>query len=103
MAIAPDAHRAEQLQIEQQLLLKAEADIEAGWRRVRSQEGLVSELRASGYDTKDGERLTGLLLQMRVEWERHRTLIEQRIAYLRTPQGQVLRPGRLNSAPISNM
>ena len=87
MVIAPNAYHTEQLQIEQQLLLKAEADIEAGWKRVRSQEKLLSELRAAGYDTRDGERLTDLLLQTMVEWERHRTLIEQRVAYLKTAQG----------------
>ena len=87
MIIAPDAHRAEQLQAEQQLLLKAEADIEAGWKRVRSQEKLLSELQAAGYDTRDGERLTDLMLQTMVEWERHRTLIEERVAYLKTARG----------------
>lgn len=87
MIIAPDAHRAEQLQAEQELLLKAEADIEAGWKRVRSQEKLLSELQAAGYDTRDGERLTDLMLQTMVEWERHRTLIEQRVAYLKAAQG----------------
>jgi hypothetical protein len=87
MATTPASYRAEQLQTEQELLLKAEADIEAGWRRVRSQEELVSELRASGHDTRDAERLTDLLMQTIVEWERHRTLIEQRISYLKTAQG----------------
>ena len=42
----------------------------------------MSSLRASGHDTAQAERLIELLKHTLIEWERHRALIEQRIAYL---------------------
>jgi hypothetical protein len=81
MASSP-ANRAEQLRQEQQLLIKADTDIDEGWERIRSQEDLVRELRAGGHDTRQAERLVDLLKQTLVEWERHRTLIQQRVVYL---------------------
>jgi hypothetical protein len=80
------AERTEQLNAEQRLLCKADRDIEEGWQRLRDQEDRVHELMAGGYDTRQAERLVDLLKQTLVEWERHRTLIEQRVIYLR---GQV--------------
>lgn len=74
--------RAVELEAEKQLLVKAEADIESGWSRLRNQQDLLSSLRASGHDTVQAERLIESLKHMLVEWERHRALIEQRIAYL---------------------
>jgi len=76
------AYRAEQLRAEKVLLVKAETDIEDGWKRLRNQQDLLRELRASGHDTKQAERLVGLMMQTLVEWERHRTLIVERVAYL---------------------
>ena len=76
------AERAHQLRDEQRLLEKADIDIEEGWQRIRRQEDLVLELQAGGYDASQAERLVGLLKQTLVEWERHRTLIIQRIDYL---------------------
>jgi len=76
------AYRAEQLRAEKVLLVKAETDIEDGWKRLRNQQDLLRELRAGGHDTKQAERLVGLLMQTLVEWERHRTLIVERVAYL---------------------
>ncbi|MBR0719579.1 hypothetical protein [Bradyrhizobium liaoningense] len=76
------AKRTEQLHAEQRLLQKADADIEEGWRRIRNQEDLVEELQACGHDSRQAERLVDLLKQTLVEWERHRTLIIQRINYL---------------------
>ena len=76
------AYRAEQLRAEKLLLVKAETDIEDGWKRLRNQQDLLRELRAGGHDTKQAERLVGLMMQTLVEWERHRTLIVERVAYL---------------------
>ena len=76
------AERTEQLHVEQRLLVKADADIDDGWLRIRSQEDLVRELRAGGHDTRQAERLVDLLKQTLLEWERHRTLIVQRVNYL---------------------
>jgi hypothetical protein len=76
------AERAVQLESEKQLLVKAEADIESGWSRLRNQQDLLTSLRASGQNTEQAERLVELLKRTLVEWERHRVLIEQRIAYL---------------------
>ncbi|MBR0850668.1 hypothetical protein JQ543_23205 [Bradyrhizobium diazoefficiens] len=78
----PLAERTEQLHAEQRLLVKADADIEEGWRRIRHQEDLVRELQAGGHDARHAERLVDLLKETLVEWERHRTLIIQRVDYL---------------------
>lgn len=74
--------RMEELQSERRQLIKAEADIEQGWARLRNQQDLAFELRMSGHDTQQAERLILLLKQTLVEWERHRSLIEARVAYL---------------------
>ncbi|SFH69874.1 hypothetical protein [Bradyrhizobium sp. Gha] len=76
------AERTEQLNAEQRLLVKADSDIDEGWLRIRSQEDLVRELRAGGHDTRQAERLVDLLKQTLLEWERHRTLILQRVQFL---------------------
>ncbi len=73
---------AEQLKLEKTLLIKADRDIEEGWRRLRNQEQLLSELQAGGYDSKQAERLVQLLQQTLVEWECHRVLIAARVNYL---------------------
>jgi hypothetical protein len=72
----------EQLRAEKTLLIKAEKDIEEGWRRLRNQQQLLNDLEAGGHDSKQAERLVQLMQQTLIEWERHRTLIEERIAYL---------------------
>jgi len=73
---------AEQLRAERALLVKADNDIEQGCKRVRNQQELLSDLQAAGHDTTQAERLSRLLQQTLVEWERHRTLIEKRVNYL---------------------
>ena len=78
------AERTEQLRVEQRLLEKADADINEGWQRVRNQEDRVRELLADGHDIRQAERLVDLLKQTLVEWERHRTLIQQRVIYLQS-------------------
>jgi hypothetical protein len=77
-----DVDRAEQLRIEKILLLKAESDIEDGRKRLSDQEGLLLDLQAAGRETKHAERLVQLMKTTLDEWERHRGLIEERIAYL---------------------
>ncbi|MBB4367301.1 hypothetical protein GGD63_000070 [Bradyrhizobium sp. cir1] len=76
------AEREQQLLNEQRLLAKADLDIEEGWRRIHKQEDRVRDLQAGGYDSGQAERLVDLLKQTLVEWERHRTLIIQRVNYL---------------------
>jgi hypothetical protein len=80
MALPTDT--AEQLRAEKTLLIKAERDIEEGWRRLRNQEQLLADLQAGGHDSKQAERLVQLLQQTLIEWERHRVLIEERVHYL---------------------
>jgi hypothetical protein len=43
---------------------------------------LLLELRAGGHDTTQAERLVQLMKDTLTEWERHRILIEDRVAYL---------------------
>jgi hypothetical protein len=76
------ADAAEQLRVEKALLVKADNDIEAGWKRLRDQRDLLSALRADGHDIVQAERLVQLLQDTLVQWERHRTLIEERVNYL---------------------
>ncbi|MHC2618966.1 hypothetical protein ACVIW2_000998 [Bradyrhizobium huanghuaihaiense] len=76
------AERTQQLRDERRLLKKADLDIEEGWQRIHRQEDRVRDLQASGYDSQQAERLVDLLKQTLVEWERHRTLIIQRVSYL---------------------
>ncbi|KRP91672.1 hypothetical protein AOQ72_32185 [Bradyrhizobium yuanmingense] len=76
------AERTAQLEAEQRLLVKADQDIEEGWKRIRDQEDRLRELMAGGHDTRQAERLVNLLKQTLIEWERHRVLIEERVAYL---------------------
>jgi hypothetical protein len=82
MAEKSTAEMALELEAEKRLLLKADADIEAGWIRIRNQQDLLSSLLAAGKNTREAERLVHLMQQTLVEWQRHRALIEQRIAYL---------------------
>jgi hypothetical protein len=73
---------AHELEAEKRLLVKAGADIEAGWHRLRNQQDLLSSLQAAGENTREAERLVRLMKQSLVEWERHRVLIEKRLADL---------------------
>ena len=77
--------RAELLRAERNLLVKADSDIEQGRQRLRNQENLLLELEAGGHDTKQAERLVELMRNTLTEWERHRVLIEERVAYLEKP------------------
>lgn len=77
------AERTAQLDAEQNLLVKADRDIDEGWQRIRDQEDRVRGLMSGGHNTRQAERLVELLRQTLTEWERHRVLIEQRVTYLR--------------------
>ncbi|MDA9410685.1 hypothetical protein [Bradyrhizobium sp. CCBAU 45384] len=88
------ADRTEQLHAEQRLLVKADADINEGWLRIRNQEDLVRELQSGGHDSRHAERLVELLKQTLVEWERHRTLIVQRVNYLQSEIDSAPSPAR---------
>ena len=81
MAVFP-VDPAEALRAEKAQLVKAEKDIEEGWRRLRNQEQLLSDLQAGGHDSRQAERLVQLLRETLIEWERHRVLIEERVTYL---------------------
>lgn len=73
---------AGQLRAERELLIKADKDIEDGRRRLHNQQQLLDDLQTGGHDSRQAERLVLLLKQTLAEWERHRVLIEERIAYL---------------------
>jgi hypothetical protein len=70
--------RAEELQLH-----KATADVSAGQARLRNQECLLAGMAGRSRATAPAERLVALLRDSLIEWERHRVLIEQRLAYLR--------------------
>jgi hypothetical protein len=74
--------RALEIETERRLLREAESDIENGWMRLRDQQDLVRGLNASGHNNPQAERLMSALKRTLVEWERHRSLIEERMAYL---------------------
>ena len=75
-------HLVDLLEAEKALLVKADIDIQSGRQRLRNQEHLVVELQADGHDVRQAERLVELLRATLVEWERHRVLIKDRLAYL---------------------
>lgn len=81
MAVFP-VDQTEALRAEKAQLIKAEKDIEEGWRRLRNQQQLLSDLQAGGHDSRQAERLVQLLRETLIEWERHRVLIEERVNYL---------------------
>lgn len=64
MAAFPES-RIEELRSEKALLLKAERDIEEGWKRLRNQQELFLELQAAGHDTRQAERL---ICSCRARW-----------------------------------
>jgi hypothetical protein len=76
------AKMALELEGEKRLLVKADADIEAGLARIRNQRDLLSSLEAAGASSREAERLVDLMEQTLAQWQRHRALIEQRIAHL---------------------
>ncbi|MGJ4944820.1 hypothetical protein ACQR1W_29945 [Bradyrhizobium sp. HKCCYLS1011] len=73
---------------EEDQLRKSNAEIAAGWARLRRQECLLRDLKAADKPVQEAERLAALLRDTLTEWERHRTLIERRIAYLRERRAQ---------------
>lgn len=93
MSTAEADHLARQLLDERELLLRTDAQIEGGLHRLHAQERLVSQLQASGRNTVAAERLRTMLESILAQWERHRELIAQRIAYLENEDHRA-RPGR---------
>ena len=81
-----------ELESERRLLRKADADIESGRERLRLQLQLLATLREAGHNVVEAERLVNLLGSVLAEWERHRTLIEQRVAYLEKASERAARP-----------
>jgi len=73
------ADLALELASEKRLLLKADADIEAGRGRLHRQQGLLNALRNAGHNTVEAERLVALMTDTLVEWERHRDLMQYRV------------------------
>lgn len=82
MAMPHLRNRADELRFEREQLVKAEVDLERGRSRLRDQQDIVSWLQESGADIGQAERLEQLMKHTLVEWERHRKLIEERIAFL---------------------
>lgn len=74
--------RAQEIAAEKRQLVRAHVDIEQGRNRLRNQQELLTSLEMSGRNTGEAERLVQLFKRTLLEWERHRTLIEQRIDYL---------------------
>ena len=86
----------ELLRLEEQLLERAVDDIRRGEERIHRQDDRVRELRAGGRPIREAERLAELMRQTLSQWERHRVLIEQRVAYLHQ---QVEREARPRTSP----
>ena len=75
--------RVLELDAERRLLKKADVEIEEGLTRLRDQQDRVALLRTAGLGgVRQAEHLLQVMMQTLTEWERHRTLIEQRIAHL---------------------
>jgi hypothetical protein len=72
---------AEELKSERALLAKADRDIEEGKQRLRRQVDIAARIRDHG-QSPASDRLISLTSQLLIEWEKHRSLIVQRIAYL---------------------
>ena len=90
-----------EIEAEQRQLVKATADIAAGRNRLRNQLDRLQRMEAAGNDTRQAERLAQAMQECLLEWERHRGLIEQRIAYLRRWPA-AFGPAPLNSGPSAN-
>ena len=82
MADRAAADLALELASEKRLLLKADADIEAGRGRLHSVQERLNALRNARHNTIQAERLVGLMTDTLVQWERHRVLIQDRVDYL---------------------
>ncbi len=72
---------------EETQLRKADADIVAGRQRLDEQERLVRALRQGDRPSAEAERLAMLFRETLAEWEHHRGLIVQRLAYLTASLG----------------
>lgn len=71
-----------ELERERQALTKADTDIAEGQERMGRQVALIARMRLKEIDPGEGERLLALLGETLSQWEQHRVLIVERIAYL---------------------
>ncbi len=71
-----------ELERERAALVRADLDIAAGQGRVERQRELVLSGRLNSLDTAQARRLLTTMETALAEWERHRILIVDRIAYL---------------------
>jgi hypothetical protein len=71
-----------ELDQERATLAHADRDIASGQDRIERQRALLMSGRLKGPDIEEAERLLGALQSTLAEWERHRALIVERIAYL---------------------
>jgi hypothetical protein len=67
---------------ERAVLVKSDHDLAQGEMRIAGQQALVRDLRASGDNTCEAERLLQLLRDTLAQWQGHRVLILDRISYL---------------------
>lgn len=74
-----------ELEREQATLVVADRDIAQGRARIERQRTLVESGRLAGAGADEAERLLSTLESCLAEWERHRALILERIAYLSRP------------------
>ena len=79
----PGADTEAEIRAEELQLCQATADVSAGQARLRNQECLLADMTAGSRAVPEAERFVALLKGCLVEWERHRVLIEQRLAYLK--------------------
>lgn len=70
------------LESERADLLKADRHIVEGEARLSRQEDALAVLCADGHQVPEAERLYALTSTALTQWQRHRTLIVERIAYL---------------------
>jgi hypothetical protein len=67
---------------ERALLLRATRDVIDGQVRLGRQYELLNEMRIKRLDTRHAERLIEVLSATLEQWERHRVMIGERLAYL---------------------
>ena len=74
--------RNAEIATEKSELERVDAELKLGRNRLQNQRQLVADLRMQGHDVTQAERFAGLLDQTLQQWECHRSLVKQRIAYL---------------------
>jgi hypothetical protein len=72
----------QELEFERGDLVRADKHISEGLARLGRQEDALAVLRANGGPFPEAEQLYSLTSSTLTEWQRHRVLIVERIAYL---------------------